>query len=200
MDRNPDVVSPAGTLTAYPRAAVEDFLASAAGERARLEASILDAESRIRRARAAIGMHRVMASMLLQTQIELGEMRSCAETEAEGLLASAEEEAREIVARAMQEQGIDAMSLLVTPRSTWLRDSGDRSTGMPGPPSNGLGVDAHIDLTRAETDDPDAATEYLAGPRWGNHGGLTEDDRGDSFFAYLRGALVDNEPLGPALA
>ncbi len=56
---------------AYSRDAVDDFLAAAEAERVRLRGIVTDAEARSRRARAAVGMQRVMVSMLLETQREV---------------------------------------------------------------------------------------------------------------------------------
>jgi hypothetical protein len=76
----------------YSRAEVDEFLAAAAIERERLEREIADARARISRARSALGMHRVMVAMMLETQRELSELRMSAERRAAEIVADAERE------------------------------------------------------------------------------------------------------------
>jgi hypothetical protein len=77
-------------ISGFDRTEVDQFLEAAQSERRRLEAEIAEAETRISRARSAIGMHRVMASMLLESQREFAELRQLAETEARQIAIAAE--------------------------------------------------------------------------------------------------------------
>jgi cell division septum initiation protein DivIVA len=72
----------------YSRAELDAFLASVAVERERLEAAIAADEERTRTARAALGTHRIMVSMLLEAQREIDDIRARAEAEAALILAS----------------------------------------------------------------------------------------------------------------
>jgi hypothetical protein len=144
----------AQSMHGYPRADVEEFLESAAAEKARLEGEIADANARIARARSAIGSHRVMVAMLLKAQQELSEIRRTAEDEAERILARAELEAQAI-------EGGGAVQLGGTSSVEGWRDPSPRQPPM-------------LDL----------ATEQ-------------RDAGADEFFDYLRGALIDEQPLGP---
>jgi cell division septum initiation protein DivIVA len=74
----------------YPRAEVEKFLDDVARERARLEAEIEDSTRRIKRAEATVSTHRVMVTMLMQTQRELAQIRRDGEREADRILQEAE--------------------------------------------------------------------------------------------------------------
>jgi hypothetical protein len=80
----------ADSVVGYAREIVEDFLEAAGRERVRLQATIRDAESRERRARAAIGLSSVMATMFLEAQREIAELRSDAEAEAAKILTIAD--------------------------------------------------------------------------------------------------------------
>src|SRR5689334_6611902 len=91
---------------AYAREAVDDFLAAAESERARLRATIADAEARTRRARAAVGVDRVMVGMLLETQQQLPGHRDQAEAEAAEILGRAEDEAQQILREARADAGV----------------------------------------------------------------------------------------------
>jgi cell division septum initiation protein DivIVA len=75
----------------YARSAVDDFLAQAAVRRTELEAAIAAANERAERARAALGLYRMMAAMLLETQRELQEMRRDAEAQAAEIVRGAEQ-------------------------------------------------------------------------------------------------------------
>jgi hypothetical protein len=89
----------AGTaISGFARAEVDQFLDAAQTERRRLEAEIAEAHARISRARSAIGMHRVMVSMLLEAQREFAELRQQAETEAQQIAIEAERKVAEILA------------------------------------------------------------------------------------------------------
>ena len=93
MDANPGLPALDQPVRGYSRAEVDEFLAAVAVERSRLEAEIAEATERINRARSAIGMHRVMVAMLLETQQELSALRSEAEAQARQIVADAEREA-----------------------------------------------------------------------------------------------------------
>src|SRR5262245_61875997 len=101
-------MTPEGTelelsVHAYARDAVEDFLAAADAEKDQLRLAIAESDARARRARASIGMHRVMVSMLLETQRDCAEMREEAELDAAEIVAAAEDEAHAIVDAARRE-------------------------------------------------------------------------------------------------
>jgi hypothetical protein len=66
----------------YARTEVDSFLEAAARQRAELEAQITQAQTRAERARTAAGLHRVMATMVLDTQRELAAVRAEAEAKA----------------------------------------------------------------------------------------------------------------------
>jgi hypothetical protein len=131
----------------YSRAELDDYLSSVAQERARLEATITEHEERTRAARAALGTHRVMVAMILQSQREIDEIRARAEAEAAVIMASS-------------------------------------ST----PPARVL------DITRLEQVEPPVAPRPAAPPS-----PMLRPDGDDSaeYFDFLRGALVDDAPLGP---
>src|SRR5262245_43687656 len=76
-------------MYAYPRATVDDFIRASELEKQRLSVAIEGDEDRARRARAAIGMHHMMVSMLIETQRELEEMRRDAERIAAEIIAAA---------------------------------------------------------------------------------------------------------------
>ncbi len=152
------------TITGYPRAEVDEFLAAAAQERTRLEAVISDAETRVSRARSAIGAHQVMVQMLLESQQELSRIRRDAEAEAEAIVARAE---------------LDAQSIL----------SGQPTTNPPTP------VGVPIAATAATSSTP-TAYEPIAPIGLQQPTGSAEEN--DEFFTFLRGALADEQPLGPA--
>jgi hypothetical protein len=77
-------------VSGYSRAELDEFLGEAASERARLEAAIVADEERARRARSALGAHRVMVAMLLSAQRELDDIRIRAEREAAAILGGAD--------------------------------------------------------------------------------------------------------------
>jgi DivIVA protein len=164
----------------YSRAEVDDFLAAAARERARLEAEIADANRRIRDARTAIGMHRVMVSMVLDAQRELSEMRRAAELEAERILSAAETDAQRMLAEARNE-----------PAAYATHDSSAYSSPEPAPYATPEPV---IDLAAIDTPvDVHAGNGAVVHPSEAP----ARDAGDDQFFEFLRGALADNEPLGP---
>jgi len=154
----------------FPRAEVDAFLAAAASERVRLEAEIADANARIARARSAVGTHRVMVAMLLEAQRELTEIRRNAEVEAERILGAAELEAQSI------ERGAPSVSTSATaPAAGSAAGSAAAPTFAAAPSSPSRSPEPTIDLAAAANNGKD-----------------------DEFFDFLRGALTDDQPLGPA--
>jgi cell division septum initiation protein DivIVA len=148
----------------YSRSEVDEFLAAAALERARLEATIADANARSNRARAALGMHRVMVAMLLEAQREMSQLRSDAEREADRIIAEADEQARAMSGFARESNSVAAMIDLAAAEAAM----------------NGVG--AH---TREPEPEPVPFTSN------GHHDS-------DDYFEFLRGALADDQPLGPS--
>jgi hypothetical protein len=152
----------------YDRAAVEDFLRAAAEERVKLRQQIDSANLRLARARTALGTHRVMVAMLLETQRELSTMRRDAELQAAEIIGAAEREAR-----VREESG------RAGPGPIDLRDS---PFAAPAP--------ATLNGERASASSYETVNPYAPG--------ATTDPTADSeFFEFLRGALDDEEPLGP---
>jgi cell division septum initiation protein DivIVA len=159
----------------YPRSAVDEFVAAAEAEAAKLEAMIADAGERTRRSRAAIGTHRVMVAMLLEAQRELDEIRALAEAEAADIIATAEREADEVLKR-NGHRVVDLSEL----------ERGERSA-----PRRSAESPVKAPMTEKPTvasSDPGAlgSVPHAEGP-----------DDGADYFDFLRGALVDDEPLGP---
>jgi hypothetical protein len=136
-------------VRAYSRSAIDDFLAAAASERARLEAAIAEDEERTSRARAALGTHRVMVAMLIEAQRELDATRTRAEAEAATILG-----------------------------------------GAGRPP-------ALLDLTRVEPAPGDVTSLPVTVPSMTGPVSPTADAGTTEYFDFLRGALVDDKPLGP---
>lgn len=171
----PDVGQP---IHGYSRADVDDFLAAVAQERARLEAEIADANRRTSQARNAIGMHRVMTAMVLEAHRELSELRRAATLEAEQIVAQAD---------------IDAQRLLQEARVAAI--------GADAPPSTPLDVFAApsnvemIDLT-ANVGPGEPSQMKPPTFRMGAFDDA-ETAQSDDYFDFLRGALADDEPLGP---
>lgn len=148
----------------YPRTTVDDFLMAAAAERARLDDELEQATARADRAHAQIGVYRVMMRMLLDAQRDVGEIRARAEERAAEIIASAERDAQNLVAR----------------------ERNERTTSTP----------ARIDLV--EVEDLGVPTALPTPPPASvMSNGFHEDARSDEFFDFLRGALADDQPLGP---
>jgi len=161
---------------------VEEFLAAAGAERVRLEAEIADANGRSARARAAVGSHRVMVAMLLEAQQELGEMRREAEVEAEQILADAERRAQEIERGTVaQAAPVTEMAFAATARSADGPAVAPSATGRFAPPATFV-----------------PGEHGASGPLIDLAGERTEGAGDDDYFDFLRGALTDDRPLGPA--
>jgi hypothetical protein len=195
---------------AYARDSVDDFLAAAEVEKEHLRRVIAEAEARERRARASIGMQRVMVSMLLEVQREIADERERAELEAADIVAAADQQAVSIVQAARDEVAgaggprvgsyprrspVDERpALALDPESTTLdlasaerREQDDQRRlhpSSPEYPSAGAGATSGNGFAR----DSGYPTSSLSTSDAG------EDER---FFAYLRGALADDQPLGP---
>jgi hypothetical protein len=103
-----DVTPPefAGPVAAYPRSAVDEFLAKAANEQARLERAIADARARERRATFAAeeseATARLLRGSLHDLRQELADRRRQVEVQAEALIAAARGEAAGILAQARE--------------------------------------------------------------------------------------------------
>ena len=156
-------------LQGYSRAEVDDFLSAVANERTRLEGAIADAHRRITNARSAISMHRVMVAMLLDAQREFLEVRKQAQREADEIVAAAELQAQATIEAAGAQDAFGERA-------------GDAGGDAPQP---------SIDLI-SRSEPASAPTSF--------HNGSSPSSTSDSaegFFDYLRGALVDDQPLGP---
>jgi hypothetical protein len=81
----------------YSRSALDEFLAAAEREQARLEATIAGARQRLARANSAVGLHQTMIEMMLEVQREVAEIRRAAETQSGQIIASGELEADAIL-------------------------------------------------------------------------------------------------------
>lgn len=172
---NSEVANPTSEqpLRGYQRAAVDEFLAAAEAERSRLESLIADANDRASRARAAVGMHHIMVTMLAETQQELAQRRSDADRRSAEIIAAAEAQARAI----------------------------ERPPAAPVPPVTSTPLEspaaaASLSAIPAAYTPPAAGELASMAPRLqiDRH---EEDEEADRFFAFLRRALVDDEPLGP---
>jgi hypothetical protein len=100
----PDEPTSLAPVAAYPRRALEQYLADAAGAVARLRADLAEAERRRVGAEGAIAAasegHRLLGAMMVSAQQDLTARRSHAADAAASLLADAEAEAARIVAAA----------------------------------------------------------------------------------------------------
>jgi len=148
----------------YSRSEVDEFLAAAAVERARLEATIADANARSNRARAALGMHRVMVAMLLEAQREMSQLRADAEREADRIVADADEQARAMSGFAHESTFVASMIDLAAAEAAVNRVA--THAPMPEPQPAPFASNGHHDS--------------------------------DEYFEFLRGALADDQPLGPS--
>lgn len=98
-DHHPAALDP---VPAYPRAAVEEYLADAGRAEAHLRAQLAEAEARHARATAALEAadesHRILGQMMVEAQQDLAARRAHAEQAAADLLARADGEAQRILA------------------------------------------------------------------------------------------------------
>jgi hypothetical protein len=165
-------------MYAYPRATVDEFIRASEAEKQRLTAAIEQDEHRASRARASIGMHHMMVSMLIETQRELDQMRRDAERLATEIISAASNRRRD----AHPDENAPA----------------GRSSGRLGEPSAPLSIDLVAEdeaglVASSRVLHPDSAFDALNLPR------STEgvDPETSQYFAFLREALTDDEPLGP---
>lgn len=153
----------------YSRAALDRFLDEAATERARLNETIADANARLVRANAAIGLHQMMMEMLLETQRDVRDIRRRAEASAAEIMAAGDRDVADVFG----------------PAGPAGSNSGSSSAhAVP----SGNGASAPEPAPRAAMfEDLEPAPEPPVGSG--------RDDQ--KFFDYLRSALSDDEPLGP---
>lgn len=88
----------------YSRTALDEFLAAAEKEQARLEATIADAQMRLARANSAVGLHQTMVEMILEVQREVAEIRRAAELASAEIIAAGELEAQAVLRGAAEAQ------------------------------------------------------------------------------------------------
>jgi len=103
-----------GAVQGYARAAVEDFLEAADRERAQLRRSIDGASDRIARANKALGMHRVMLTMLIDTGREIADVRAAADSRAAEIVLAAQAPAQASTPAAVR----DEAASIFEPKST----------------------------------------------------------------------------------
>jgi hypothetical protein len=171
-----DIATPTSDqpVRGYQRAAVDEFLAAAQAERSRLETLIAEANDRTARARAAVGMHHIMVAMLVETQEELARRRREADQEAASIIADAEAQARAIESPPTAPEPLPPAAVF------------------PAPP---IAERPRIHATEATSEPPSSAPRLQVDGHNGHDG--NDDGEGDRFFAFLRQALSDEEPLGP---
>jgi hypothetical protein len=124
------------TVPAYPRHALEQYLADLATAAERLRADIATAHQRTALAQAAIAArdegHRLLGALLVDAERDLAARRAHAEEAAADLLARAAQEAERILAAARAEAG----ALLALAPEAGLAASGpDRDRSGPAGPS-----------------------------------------------------------------
>jgi len=199
----------------YARQAVDDFLVAATAERERLRQTIVDAKARADRARAAVGIHRVMVSMLLETQLDLAAQRDAADVEAQNIVTRAEEEARAIVQaareelerRRLQQLGAPAPAGQPVPLTEPANDFESLAAFEPMDTraewTTPASADPVVDLTRMEHEEHEQERWLPPSNSFGSmtfvRTGMPETRNDDQYFAYLRAALADDQPLGPRL-
>ena len=151
----------------YPRAAIDDFLAAAARERRRLRDELAAASARVERANLALGMHRTMIAMLIDTGRDLQDLRHRTEV------------------MAAQQFSPDTVSA-----ATGVAPSVPSTVSVP------FGVPESIAPESMAPESISSAPSPLSRrPRLPRRNRFREDD--EEYFGFLRGALSDDEPLGP---
>jgi hypothetical protein len=179
-----DAMLPGRDSLGYPRAVVDDFVAALEAERTRLTNLIQDAEQRGASARLAVSNHEVMLTMLVDGQAEMLEREQRAQREATEILATADREAQSLLARA-QGSPLDGDEAKDDDVVIDLAASGEAE--------NAEGVprwDMSLNGSERSSNYADAAFAHA------NGNGANPPD-GDQYFDFLRGALADNDPLGP---
>ena len=162
---------------------VDEFLSAADAERRRLQQVIADSTSREREARAAMSAHQVMLTMLLDTYHDLDERRRQAERDAAAVLEEADRDAREILIEARGSAGLPARA----------------GSPIAGPFDTGREQTSVIDLSEPKPFDrvsPAVAGSpvFAAAARANGH----DEHASSGYFDFLRGALEDDQPLGPS--
>jgi hypothetical protein len=175
-----DEVEPGGLepMYAYPRATVDEFIRASEAEKQRLVAAIEHDEHRASRARAAIGMHHMMVSMLIETQRELDQMRRDAERLAAEIIAAASNGRSDPRHEGNAPGGSASGPLRERFAPTSIDLVAEDEAGLGSAPRVSLSDSVHqVTSVPYETDDNDPETSQ--------------------YFAFLREALTDDEPLGP---
>jgi hypothetical protein len=154
----------AGPPVAYPRAAVDEFVAAAAAEERCLVEAIADARARQRRARVAAEESQATARLLHSTlhdlRHELDERRRRAEFEAESIVEAARVTAAEILARVRAEARAVVAHL---PEPAAIEPSPARPTApTPAPPGPTVAGPVPIVLA-SEAANPAEASPSLSG-------------------------------------
>jgi hypothetical protein len=192
------LASGSGSL-GYPREVVDDFLAALGAERARLTQIIEEAEDRAARARVAVSNHEIMLTMLVDAQHDLTGRERAAQLEAVEILDSAEREARALLdqVRAREFSG----SLLREPAAdeasmahTHVIDLTDDSRRPES--ENGFASSASHPDGPAVSTDTHSVRSYSMANVTATGNGADASER-DEYFDFLRGALADDDPLGP---
>jgi hypothetical protein len=208
MGEQPNDSSAAAAIKWYSQNSVDEFLAAASEERGRLEAVIADATARAERARAALGVHRLMATMLLDTHRQLTERRREAELEAAQIIIDSERDAHRLLEAARAEHPFSPRPVRAeVPGDTVidLTSKSDQSVPAPVIPTPAAPV---VPTRAAPVVPPDApplvppaapplatAAPPLATEAPTNGDGRVEDD--DTFFAELRAAVGSPDEFGP---
>jgi hypothetical protein len=185
----------AEAVLGYSQSTVDEFLAAAAEERTRLVAALSEAKARQAETRSAIGMHRVMLSMLLEAQEELQTRRREAEAAADEVLRRADREAETILAAAQP-------APVSQPEPEPTREApAVESLAAPEPVAVSEPADV-IDLRKEHQDENQFGTSNGAARQrepvfTTANAGPAAAASSEEFFTFLRGALVDQDPLGP---
>ena len=188
MDEARDAAGGPAAIQWYARSSVDEFLEHAAQERSRLEAVIADATERADQARAAMGLHRLMASMLLETHRQLTERRREAEVQAAQIILQSEREAHALLEAAQaRHAGPPTAAPSPAQGTDWVIDL----TAPTGPAAMAPPSTDQVPPMPASTTD----ASPIAAKQHGNGDAPPED--ADAFFAYLRAGATSSEPLGP---
>jgi hypothetical protein len=193
-------------VVGYTQEAVDDFLLAVARERESLQEIIKEARVREARAQGIIGMHELMVAMMLETHRELGARRRDAEARASEIVRQGEREAEEILRAAYDQMGAghevqDALRRLPQPSDPVSVPELDGARWGASDDRRGAGVDdPEIDLRG----DSEGFAREAFEPAWvgatktmTHNGSGANNGNNEDFFAFLRGALHDDEPLGP---
>jgi hypothetical protein len=208
----PAVAPPVATdaVRGYSRATVDEFVAAADAERVRLKAAIAEAKERQAKSRSVIGMHRVMLAMLLEAQEELHSRRRDAEAAAEEVLRRADAEAEAILAAVhstptyvAEPQFVPSNMTPPVPEAVIAAELAVAlPTDTPVEPIAAHGDALVIDLQQEHRREGEVPTRNgVAAARQPVFttaaSSRTAQGSSEEFFMFLRGALSDEEPLGP---